>query len=221
MTDLDLAISADVATITMSDGQNRIGAAAVAAWNEAFDVLEANDGVSALIVTGTDRYWSTGLDLDEVETLDPDDLAEFMGEVDRLLARITFAPFATIAALNGHAYAAGALLSLAHDYRIMRRDRGFFCLPSIDVRIPFSPGMSSLIAAKLPQPIAHDLVISCRKIGGDEAEATGVIHIAADDHDVIPQAEALARSLVGKDRTTMTTVKRRMYPRVADQLGAS
>lgn len=215
---MTIAIDGPVAIITMANGENRIGTATVAALHEAFDAVEADLGVSSVVLVGGGRYWSTGLDLDEMGTLPEADQRSFMRSVDLLLGRILTSPLVTVAALNGHTYAAGALLSLAHDYRIMREDRGFFCLPSVDIGIPFSPGMSSLIAAKLPQPIAHDLVVSCRRIGGKEAAAAGVVHRAVSDPNVLPVARELAFAYSGKDGETLHTVKRRMYPEAASML---
>jgi len=40
--------------------------------------------------------------------------------------------------LIGHAFAAGALLALVHDCRVMRTGRGWFCLPEIKLKIPFT-----------------------------------------------------------------------------------
>jgi enoyl-CoA hydratase/carnithine racemase len=93
----------------------------------------------------------------------------------------------------------------------MRIDRGYFCLPSVDIGIPFSPGMTSLITTKIPQPAAHDLVVSCRAIGAREALATGVIHRAVDADNVMPLATELANTYANKDPQTLETVKRRMY----------
>jgi len=47
---------------------------------------------------------------------------------------------------TGHAFAAGALLTLAHDYRVMRVGRGWFCLPEIKLKLVFS--MDFLALAK-------------------------------------------------------------------------
>jgi enoyl-CoA hydratase/carnithine racemase len=135
----------------------------------------------------------------------------FLARVDALLAKILTAPFVTIAALNGHAYAAGGLLALAHDYRVMRTDRGYFCLPSIDVGIPFTAGMAALIADKVPQPAANDLVISGREIGADEAFASGIVTQAVAADQVLPASVEMARGLTGKDAATLSTLKRRMY----------
>ena len=44
----------------------------------------------------------------------------------------------------GHVYAAGGLLALAHDYRIMREERGWFCLPEINLPLPFTVSMIEL-----------------------------------------------------------------------------
>jgi len=218
MAKLMLHVDPPLVTVTMEGGENRIGVEALDRWSEVLDVVESNSEVSAMVVTGAGKYWSTGLDLDEVGGMDEAHRIGFMQRVDRLLGRLLTAPIVTVAALNGHTYAAGALLALAHDYRVMRDDRGYFCLPSVDVGIPFTPGMSALIAAKLPQPIAHDLVVSCRQIGGSEAAATGVVNRAVGSDALMAAAIRIASTYAGKDRHTLGTVIRRMYPDVTEML---
>lgn len=220
MIEFTLTREGPIVIATMTSGENRLGTAAISSWNAMLDEIEADPEVSSVVVTGVDRHWSTGLDLHEVADMSEPELASFMRSVDLLLGRILTLPLVTVAALNGHTYAAGALLALAHDVRVMREDKGFFCLPSVDVGIPFSAGMSALIVAKLPQPIAHDLVVSCRRIGGTEAERTGVVTHAYPEAEVLPMARDIAHSHSGKDAATLTTVKRRLYPVAADLLAA-
>jgi enoyl-CoA hydratase/carnithine racemase len=218
MATLTMHVEGPLATVTMDDGENQIGTEALDRWSDVLDEIEEAGALGAMVVTGSGKYWSTGLDLDEVTALDEVHRIGFMQRVDRLLGRLLTLPIITVAALNGHTYAAGALLALAHDYRVMRDDRGYFCLPSVDVGIPFTPGMSALIAAKLPQPIAHDLVVSCRPIGGSEAAATGVVNRAVGSDALMAAATHIASTHTGKDRHTLGTVKRRMYPEVAEML---
>ena len=211
MTEWKIETGGPVTVLTMTSGENKISRVTLDAWNRALDTLEGLTGPHSLVITGQDRYWSTGLDLAAVAEMSLADRDRLLVDLDRLLVRLLTAPYVTIAALNGHVYAAGGLLALACDYRVMRTDRGYFCLPSVDVGIPFSPGMTALITAKIPQPAAHDLVISCRTIGAREALASGVIHRAVDADNVMPVATELAHAYADKDPETLETVKRRMY----------
>ena len=211
MTDWNLATDGSVSTLTMTTGENKISRTTLDAWNSALDRVGSIGGPHALVITGQGKYWSTGLDLTAVGAMTLDERATFLADLDGLLLRLLTAPFVTVAALNGHTYAAGALVALACDYRVMHRDRGYFCLPSVDIGIPFSPGMTALITAKIPQPAAHDLVISCRAIGAREALVAGVINQAVDARNVLPTAMELAYAYADKDPSTLETVKRRMY----------
>jgi enoyl-CoA hydratase/carnithine racemase len=128
---------------------------------------------------------------------------------------LTF-PMITVAALNGHVFAAGAMLSLAHDYRVMRIDRGFFCLPEVDIKIPFTKQMDVLIRARLPKLVAHEAMCTARRYGGAEAAERQIVDHAVAEGDVLPKAIEIARGLAGKDRDTISAIKRQMYADVID-----
>lgn len=221
MTGWSLTQRDSVWIFAMADGENRIGSAFLDTWSEVFDRVESESGPRSLVVTGTDKYWSTGLDLDEIHGYSDAEQIRFMNRFDRLLGRILTAPFVTVAALNGHTIAGGALFALAHDYRIMRADRGYMSLPSVDIGIPFTPGMSALISAKIPQPAAHDLVVSCRQIGAGEAYELGVVTSVAREDDVLDIALELAASLADKNPLALQTVKKRLYPEATAMLTAT
>jgi Delta3-Delta2-enoyl-CoA isomerase len=117
----------------------------------------------------------------------------------------------TVAAVQGHAFAAGAMLTLAHDRRVMRSDRGYWCLPEADIHIPFTPGMSALIQSKLNPATATEAMLTARRYGGDDAHAAGIVDATAAEGDVVSQAVALAATQAGKDGATLGTIKSRMY----------
>src|SRR4029453_6531940 len=106
----------------------------------------------------------------------PERFAEYAKTVQNLLARVLSLPVPTVAALQGHVVAAGAMLAPAHDFRGMRADRGYFCLPEVDIHIAFTPGMSALIQARLTPQVAHEAMTTGRRYGGAAAGAPRVSH---------------------------------------------
>ena len=135
-----------------------------------------------------------------------------------LLARCLSLPLITVAALQGHVFAAGAMLSLAHDTRVMRADRGFWCLPEADIGLPFTVGMSALIQARLAPQTAHESMTTARRYGGEDARAAGIVEHAVAEDAVRDTAVELAAALTGKAGPTLGTIKARMYAPVLDAL---
>ena len=207
MTSLDR--DGDVFLLDLGDGDNRFNADTIAGINAALDDVERGEPPTALVTTATGKIWSNGLDLDYMATLD--DFVPFVAEVQRIMARILELPMPTVAAIQGHAFAGGAMLALAHDVRIMRRDRGYLCLPEIDLGMPFGAGFAALIGAKLPQPALHRMAVFGERVPATTACELGVVDDAVDLDDVVPRAVDVARSLAAKAKPVMTTIRTDYY----------
>lgn len=207
----------DVFVFTMTEGENRFSPSFLDTVDEALDEVEAAEGAVALVTTGEGKFYSNGLDLEWLSSSEGQANAPaYVDRVHGLFARVLAFPVPTVAALNGHTFAAGAMLSLSHDLRVMRSDRGFWCLPEADINIPFTPPMAALIQARLPVDTAHEAMVFGRRFGGSDAQARGIVSAAVGEDEVLSQAVQLAASLAGKDRGTMTAIKRGMY---GDALG--
>ncbi|MGV9360431.1 enoyl-CoA hydratase/isomerase family protein [Amycolatopsis sp. NPDC003731] len=174
------------------------------------------DGVEGpLVTTGSGKFYSNGLDLEWL-TANGDRASEYVAEVQELFARVLTLPVPTVAAINGHAFGAGAMLAMAHDFRVMRSDRGYFCFPEADINIPFTPGMAALIQGKLTPSAAIASMTTGRRFGGPAAAEIGLVDEVATEGDVLKVAQERVEQLAGKDRGTLGAIKATMFaPAVA------
>jgi enoyl-CoA hydratase/carnithine racemase len=211
---IDLAHDGAVFVLSWSDGENRFRDEAIAGWNAALDEVERAEGPKALVTTGAGRFYSNGLDLDWAFRERKDSFSEYIGEVLAVLGRILTLPCTTVSACNGHAFGAGAQLVVAHDYRLMRAERGFFCMPEIDMRAFLHPGMTALLAARLPAQTAHEVIATGRRYGGGDAQAAGIVEEALPEADLLPRAIALASGLAAKAHPVMKRLKSDLYRHV-------
>lgn len=209
----------DVYVLDLGDDENRLHPDWIATVSELLDEVE-DEPEKALVTTATGKHYSLGLDLDWL-TAHPDSRAEYANSVHRLLARVLTLPMVTVAAIPGHAFAGGAMLSLAHDLRVMRADRGFWCLPEADIGLPFTPGMSALIQARLTPQTAHEAMVTARRYGGAEAAERHIVDLAVPADEVLPTALSLAGAQAGKAGPTLRTIKSRLYPGVLEALRSS
>jgi enoyl-CoA hydratase/carnithine racemase len=209
----------DVFVLDLGDGENRFNPTWVAAVEQALVEVQETAGPRALVTTATGKFWSNGLDL-EWMAAHPEESAGFLGQVHGLLAHVLGAEVATVAAVQGHAFAAGAMLAVAHDRVVVREDRGYWCVPEVDIGLPFTPGMSALLQARLPAPTAHEAMTTGRRYGGPDAVAAGIAASAHPLDEVVDTAVAWAAAHAGKDPATLGAIKRQMYAPVLQALGS-
>jgi enoyl-CoA hydratase/carnithine racemase len=211
---LEISRTGDVVVATWNDGENRYRDDSVAEWHGLLDELEATEGPLALVVTGTGRFFSNGLDLDWMSA-HPDRAQPMLDGVHRLFGRMMTLDCYTVAVINGHAFAGGAMLTCAFDERIMRADRGYWCLPEVDLGLPLTPAMYATVAARLPHAALHESIVTGRRYGGSEAEAAGIVDGTSSQDELLPLAIERATAMAGKNRRVIGAHKLQMYGETA------
>ena len=198
----------DVAVLWWRDGENRFRDDSIARWGEVLDELETVEGPLAVVIANEGRIWSNGLDLDWMN--DSGAGVGFIASVHALFGRLLLFPAFTVAAVGGHAFAGGAMLAAACDARVMRADRGWWCLPEADLGLPLTDPMFAVVTNKLDRSVAHEAIVTGRRYTGPEAVAAGIAHAAVPESEVVEHAVALATAMAGKSRATLATHKRQL-----------
>ena len=211
-----LSRDADVFTLSLGADENRFHPDWMTEVASLLDEVAGTPSPRALVVTAEGKFFSNGLDLEWLGQ-NGDQINPYVEQVCGLFAKVLELGVPTVAAIQGHCFAAGAMLSLACDFRVMRSDRGFWCLPEVDINIPFTVGMDALIRARLSKKTAHEAMTTGRRYGGEDALAADIVDAVATEDALLGEATARAAALASKDGGTLATIKGRMY---ADALAA-
>jgi enoyl-CoA hydratase/carnithine racemase len=210
----------DVYLLRMDHGENRLSPSFLDQMEAALREVADAEGPRALVTTGTGKFFSNGLDLDWLSE-HPDELFEYLGRVHALFAQVLSLPCATVAAQNGHTFAGGAMLAICHDRRVMRADRGYWCLPEVDLGMQFTPGMNALIPAMIPARSAHEAMVTGRRYTATEARAAGIVDEVADEADVVGRAMAIAAELAPKAGPGIAGIRTHLHQPIIDALLAT
>jgi enoyl-CoA hydratase/carnithine racemase len=207
---IDLTRDGDVFVLRMDRDENRFSPEMLDALQAALTTVADAEGPRALVTTGTGKFFTNGLDLDWLGA-NQDRLGWYLDQVDALFARVLSLPCPTAAAVNGHAFGAGAMLSLAHDHRIMRADRGFWCLPEVSLNMPFPDGMQALVVARLPTLTAHEAMVTSRRYGAAEALAGRIVEATASEDEVVAAAVDRLRPLAAHAGANLAGVRTHLH----------
>ncbi|KAL2069677.1 hypothetical protein VTL71DRAFT_14356 [Oculimacula yallundae] len=151
---------------------NRLVTAFCQAVILALDILEFSYPHGVVITTsGIQKFYSNGLDLEHA-TNTP---GFFPNSMFALFKRLLLYPMPTVALVNGHSFAGGAMLAMYHDYRIFNPTRGFLCLNELDLGVPLKPAMSSIFRQKLTPQVYKLMVLEAKRFNGKDALEGGIV----------------------------------------------
>mmetsp|Transcript_106852 Transcript_106852/g.189896 ORF Transcript_106852/g.189896 Transcript_106852/m.189896 type:complete len:286 (+) Transcript_106852:24-881(+) len=205
--------------------EHRINPLLIQQVNAALDEAESA-GAQALVVAGEGKFFCNGMDLQYMSVPEhKNQSTQIQTDAEMLMARILTLGMPTVAAVNGHFAAAGAMLGLAFDQRVMSSDSpGLFFVPGIDIGLVYSKGMTELMKAKMPLPMWNDVMCMAKRYKAAELLQNGVVNDSPASAELVNKALEIAVSLKskGKDektRATMRGIKHNLYQDAVAALG--
>ncbi len=210
---LEYEIDENVAILTMSSGENRFNPDFLTELMTRFDEIEQQTDARVLVVKSAhEKIFSNGIDLEwllpYIQKRDAKRCKDFFYQLNDVFKRVLTYPLVTIAAINGHVFAGGAILSGAFDFRFMRADRGYFCLPEVDLGIPFLPGMNALLQKAIPSYKLDEMQLTGRRLTADECEAHHIVARACHVDELMSVVMEFAKQL-NKERAVLAELKLR------------
>ncbi|KAI9927266.1 hypothetical protein ASPWEDRAFT_188391 [Aspergillus wentii DTO 134E9] len=217
-TNLSLERTDNVFIITLQNPpENKFSLAFSQEVIKAFRTVEAILGPNAegAVITKSDsKFWSTGIDMDELKT-SPFALNDGFYP---LLSTVLDFPFPTIALLTGHAFGSAYILALAHDYRVMNAHRGFVSFPALNIGF-HSDSMGALQRVKLAPPVARKMLLETHRWTGREALTDGLVDAVAEPGDMHEAALGMGRKWAGKAKSGMYAIFRaELYGEAIEEL---
>ena len=216
---LELKDGIHVLTLINAAKDNTLTTATMREYLAAFDEVEQYQGETALMLTCEhEKTFCTGIDLAWLNTQNTQDSEEFVHLFETTLCRLALLNAPTVVCINGNAYAGGAIMASAADFRLMRADRGRFCFPEVNIRIPFTP-VANAIAHLLPNKQAlRTMMLTGAAYTGAECFDNGIVDGLYDSDQLQTAGLEMAQRLALKDRTTYTRIRSLMRSDIAAHL---
>lgn len=193
-------VDGNIAIVTMNNGENRFNMESLEAFRAVLDEIEARPEVNAMVTTSAhEKIWSNGIDLDwllpTLQSQGQEAMSRFLIEMYTLFRRLLAMPMITVAAINGHAFAGGAFLAMSHDFRFMRSERGWLCLPEVDLGIPLGPVFMAITRQNVPNFLLYEMQYTARRLTAQELEGYHIITKACPLDKLMAEAATFAKSL--------------------------
>jgi len=174
-------------------------------WRAAQQTKGKEGGKGALIIVGRrdqDKFFSNGLDFESVVP----NQNFFPVTFNPMLTRLILFPIPTIAAINGHCFAGGFMLSLACDYRVMTdgsKRNAWLCMNEVHFGAVWPLSFAAIMRAKVGDHRLHrKIALEGHRFTPAEALTDGLVDhlVKGGTAEVLAKAEEVADEFSGNAR---------------------
>ncbi|XP_008438556.2 enoyl-CoA delta isomerase 2, peroxisomal-like [Cucumis melo] len=182
---------------------------------------------SVLLTTSHGRFFSNGFDLPWAQTAPSksaarDRIVHMVHIFKPIVAALLSLPMPTIAAISGHAAAAGFALALCHDYVLMRRDKGVIYMSEIDLGLTMPDYFAALVRSKISSvSVRRDVLLAGRKVNGETAAKLGIVDSVHDNEEALMEAAVAMGEMLARRKwecEAYAEIRKSLYPEMSPLL---
>jgi enoyl-CoA hydratase len=180
---------------------------------KAFESAMAHPEIAAaraLVLTAKGEFFSAGLDLKAVPHLPKPEQQDFIGGVNRSIAKLYSFPGPVVGAVNGHAIGGGFILALSTDYRIGPNASAKFGLTEARVGVPFPAVPMIVVDSELPPQSVRYCAMYARKFDSEHALRHGVFDELVSPAKMMDRAMEIAEDMASMPADAYRKVKRQV-----------
>jgi enoyl-CoA hydratase/carnithine racemase len=209
----DFAVDGGVATLTFNrpDKLNALTFEVYADLRDLLAELPHRGDARVLVITGSGRGFCSGGDVEEIigelQRMEPAQLLEFTRMTGAVVKALRECPLPVIAAVNGVAAGAGAVIALASDFRLVAGSSSFAFLFTRVGLAGADMGSAYLLPRIVGLGRATELLVLGDKVSSEQAERIGLATQVVDDSELPASAQALARRLADGPALAYSTTK--------------
>jgi len=211
---LETHIEDQILIATLTGGNtSAIDRQTLAHLRNAVNKVNAEDDIKGMILTGQNRFFSTGFNLNTLmafETLEQ--AGDFIAFADRIFIDIFTCTKPVVSAMNGHAVAGGLLLSMAGDYRILtNHPKTKIGMSEINIGVPLSAVQTAVMRFGLDSDrVYRNLLYFGKLINGAEALQQNIVDEILDMDAIMDRAKAIVSSWMDTPGTPFLRLKKEL-----------
>jgi enoyl-CoA hydratase/carnithine racemase len=192
---VDVARDGAVCLITLRR-EEKLNALSTALERELGEALRGDDARSSgcVVITGSERAFSAGADLNELRGRSPADIAAYYRDTGDVYEQVASLPQPTFSAISGYCLGGGLELALATDFRVAA-PAATFGFPEVGLGILPSSGGTFRLVRAVGTARAKELILLRERLTADEALAAGMVTELAESP--VDRALEHARRLAG------------------------
>ncbi len=193
-------------TINKPESLNALSASVLNELITAFNMIDKDDDIKAVIITGTGRAFVAGADISEMADLSGLQGQEMMKLGARVMNNIENLSKPVIAAINGYALGGGCELAMACDIRIAS-EKAKFGQPEVNLGIIPGFGGTQRLPRLVGKGMGKYMIMTGEYIDADTALRTGLVEKVVAPEDLIPECRKIAFLIMSKAPIAVKTAK--------------
>jgi enoyl-CoA hydratase/carnithine racemase len=198
----------NIVTLQLNKGKaNPINRQMISDLHAFFEQAAHDENINGVILTGKEKFFSSGLDLKQLYVMNEEEVKEFWVAFITMTKVIASFPKPLIAAITGHSPAGGCVLAVCADYRVMAEGNYIIGLNEIPVGIVVPKVIFDLYAFWIGNKTAYQYLLEGKLISPSEAKEIGLVDEVVAADKVLAHAEEKMEDYANFDGDTWSLSK--------------